>query len=347
VLFRNSDGEYLFSNTSDMFDIVNKGNVPLQVTISAKIENADDVRMVDSSSMLEGYEPSLFMALVGKEGIISVMNETGSSEVTVVLKAVPEGTYTYKLNEETGKYESQLSKDADESTFDSFSFGVTGECNSEADWSNVYHLPRISVTWKTEPIFTDWDKVTEELEENDKVKFEAFKKVRLQELRDKELERLVQIRIDDMIYEEMDYLIEEEVERLAQIRFEELKELALRGELDLESGELLIIDEEDDEAEETEDTDADEQGDTVNLDEISETGEGSGNADETGSNGADSDTIGAEDKGSVLGATRERVEFIESDSNSEEENWTPEEDDSPEFFDSSDLEEQPEDVIIF
>ena len=236
VLFKNTEGEYLFSSTSDMMKIVNKGNVPLQVTISAKIENNGSVQMVDSSSELEGEEPSIFMALVGKDGILGVMNETGSSEISLVLNAVPDGTYKFTLNEETGEYESELSEKADESKFDSFEFGVTGECNTEANWSEVGELPKISVSWKTEPILTDWDKVNEQLEEADKVKFEAYKKVKLEELREAELERLIQIQVDDIISEDLEKLIDEEVERLAQIRFEELKELAIRGELDLGSG---------------------------------------------------------------------------------------------------------------
>ena len=328
VLFRNTEGDYLFSDTSDMLKIVNKGTVPLQVTISAEIDNGGDVELVESSSMLDGLEPGLFMTLVGKDGLLSVLSENGNSEITVVLDAVPEGTYTYKRDEETGEYISEISENADESKFASFSFGLRGECNSEANWSRVQTLPRVVVTWHTEPILTGWDEITDKLEETDKVKFEAYKKVKLQELRDNELERLIQIQIDDMIYEELDKLIDEEVEMLAQTRFDELKELAIRGELDLETGrplnsdDMLILDD----AENAEDADG--EGDAIDEngresdagDGIEESGtdvNGEGDAEGNEEVGTPSEagvdfSARAGNKSAVLGATRDRIEFMES-----------------------------------
>ena len=333
LLFMNTEGEYLFSNTSDMLNIVNRGNVPLQVTVSAKLEDTYDVSMVDSISDLEDYAPQMFMALVGKEGIISVMNDSGTSEITVVLKAVPDGTYKYTFNEETGKYESEMSKEVDESTFDSFSFGVTGECNTDADWTSVNTLPKISVTWKTEPVLTDWDKVNEKLEEADKVKFDAFKKVKLAQLREQELERLVQIQVDELVSEKLDKLIDEELERLVEEKFEELKEEAIREAFDTESDtddseELLIIDEpeaKEKTAEETEakenpvaDTGSEEVTETVEPDTgVKNSGDveiinGSGGTDQSGSSQEENPDENSERE--VLGARREAVEFFDSES---------------------------------
>lgn len=310
LLFRNSEGEYLFSDTSDMLSIVNRGNVPLQVTISAKLEDTYDVSMVDSRSDLGGTVPQLFMALVGKEGIISVLNDSGTSEITVVLEAVPEGTYKYTFNDETGKYESEMSENADESTFDSFSFGVTGDCNKDADWTRVNALPKMTVTWKTEPVLTDWDKVNEELEEADKVKFEAFKKVKLAALRDEELERLVQIQLDELVSEELDKLIDEEVERLAKEKFEELKQKAITEAF----GEVS-----DDEDPVIEDTSGSDEILLIDEPVVKEkAADDTVSADEAGS--GETETEPEEEKteenseGEVLGAKRETVEFFNSES---------------------------------
>ena len=238
VLFKNTDGDYLFSDTSDKLKIVNMSNVPLQVTISASIGSNENIKVVDSKSMLTGETPSLFMALVGDEDILSIMNDQGKTEITIVLKPVPDGTYKYTLNEETGKYESEMSADADESRFDSFEFGVMGECNTDANWSEVGELPKISVSWKTEPILTDWDKVNEELEAADKVKFDAYKKVKLAKLREEELNKRVEIALEELITEELSVLIDQEIERLAKEKFEELKAAALRGELTFDGSTL-------------------------------------------------------------------------------------------------------------
>ena len=344
VLFKNTDGEYLFSDYSDKLTITNKSNIPLQVTISAKIEDDGDISMADSISDLEGVNPSMFMALVDSEGILGVLNSNGSSEISIILKAAPEGTYIYKLNEETGEYDYELADkkaavnenikieqsqeelvtdaddkvkiDGDENAsdakadkndedagnvtddvkgnedtdnskenskdeenndssnedrieneeivvetpiyyaendvessrqpitmlvktqspsgneasssktdaygFDSFSFGLYASCNTEADWRNVRTLPRVVVTWKTEPVLTDWDKINAELEEYDKVKFEAYKQVVLGELREAEVERLVQEELNDLIEEKLEELIEAKVDILAKEKFDEL-----------------------------------------------------------------------------------------------------------------------------
>ncbi len=368
VLFRNSEGEYAFSDLSDKLNITNKSNIPLQVTISARIEDAGNVAMVDSISDLHGLEPSMFMALVDDEGIISVLNSSGSSEINIVLKAAPEGTYVYKLNEETGEYEYELadraysgnssgkekiiieqSNDAslpqandnkdeviiseksedkaeevtapeeredkvekvtapegredkvekvtapeesdnkseeasnheasgeqkeegsievkkdevsvdikenyadntrqsitrmmvrtnsegegssktDDHGFDSFTFGLFASCNTEADWTEATGLPRVVVSWKTEPILTDWDKINEELEAYEKVKFEAYKRVRLEELRKNEIQRLVQEELEDLIEIKLEELIEAKVDILAKEKYDELVLKAIAAE---------------------------------------------------------------------------------------------------------------------
>ncbi len=242
VLFRNNNGEYLFSDTSDLLEIVNKSNVPLQVSISARIDNTEDVRMADSGADLTGDDPSLFMALVGKEGILSVLNDSGSLELSIILDPVPEGTYVYTYNEETESFDSQMSETADESKFDRFCFGVTSRCNPDADWSSVDDFPKITVVWKTEPVLTGWDEVTEELEEDDKVKFEAFKRAQVKILREKEIEKLVDIQLEDAVNDELLRLIDEEVERLALERFEELKDLAVMEYVGSEGRDTAVFD---------------------------------------------------------------------------------------------------------
>ena len=245
VLFRNSNGDYLFSDTSDLLEIVNKGNVPLQVSISAKIENSSDVRMADSGSDLTGDDPSIFMALVGKEGILSVLNDSGSSELSIILDPVPEGTYIYTYNEETKSFESQLSETADESKFDRFYFGVTSRCNPDANWAGVNSLPKITITWKTEPVLTKWDEITEGLDPEDRVRLEAYKRTKLRELREEAVEKLVDIQLEELVYEELDRLIDLEVERLAEERFQDLKELAIVEYKYDQGEEILTIDEND------------------------------------------------------------------------------------------------------
>ena len=235
VLFRNSEGEYDFSNTSDFINIVNMSNVPVKVELTATLQGETDVSIVDNIEMLDSSTPALFMAFTDKDGIISSFEESGKSVVTVTLSPAPKETYTFIYDEERGEYKYELSDKIDELSFDSFSFAVTADCNTQADWSDVASLPTLSVSWKTDPVLTDWDKVNAELEAQEKELFAAFKTLKLRELKEEELDRLVQLRLEELINEELDRLIDEEVERLAQEKFDELRLAAI----DTQSGSLI------------------------------------------------------------------------------------------------------------
>ncbi len=228
VLFKNSVGDYSFSSRSDLLSIVNKGNVPVKVEIIAKLTNPNDrIKIVDDPSMLDGTTPGIFFGLTNENGIMSVFTQDGETVVDMLLDPAPEGVYRYSWNENTGKYDYTMSENVDEASFDIFRFGVTAKCNKNANWGGITSLPSISVTWKTEPIFTEWDLVNSELDEEDKALFAAFKKYKLQELRQEELERLIEIALEELVSEELDRLIDEEVDLMAEELFKEIKENGL------------------------------------------------------------------------------------------------------------------------
>ncbi len=231
ILFRNTDSEYSFSGKSDLLSIVNKGNVPVKVQIIAKMTYAGPAVIVDDLSKLEGNEPSLFFGLMGEDGLLSVFTQEGETVIDMILEPVPEGTYAYVWNEAANRYDMNMLEGVDESRFDSFKFGVMANCNRGGDWGGVTDLPKISVTWKTEPIYTDWDLVNSELDESEKALFAAFKRYKLHELRQQEMDRLVGIALDDLVSEELDRLIDIEVEKLAREKFYELKGQALNNDV--------------------------------------------------------------------------------------------------------------------
>ncbi len=331
VLFKNTDGEYLFSDYSDKLKIVNKSNIPLQVTLSATIEGAGEVRMADSMSELYGEEHLLYMALVDEEGVIGILNDNGSSEINMVLKPVPDGTYDYFLNEETGKYEYELSGKVNEDEFDSFSFGLVADCNEEANWADIDNLPRVVLSWKTEPILTDWDKVNEQLEEMDKVKFEAYKRVCLVELREKELERLVQLKLDALVEEKLGELIDAEVDKLAKEKFEEIRLEIIRGNTEIlntvtEDSQVVIVESSgSSESSGVQVTESSGEGSASGRDSSAQSTQdnaGNVNASETGTNGGNSESSGSTSGSSnVRGGTVQRtdeVEVISSSGNASE-----------------------------
>ena len=251
VLFKNSEGEYDFSNTSDYIKIVNRSNIPVKVVLTATLQGSTNARIVDSIEMLEEASPSLYLALTDQNGIVSAFTESGKSVVTATLNPAPDETYHFMYDEASGEYQYEMAKEIDESAFDSFSFAVTADCNTQADWSDVTELPTISLSWAADPVLTDWDKINAELEAEEKELFEAFKNLKLKELREEELDRLVQIRLEELIAEELKRLIDEEVERLAQEKFKELKLAAIEAQYGIviksenndDSEELMDMDE--------------------------------------------------------------------------------------------------------
>ena len=57
-------------------------------------------------------------------------------------------------DESTDTYEYVYQNDEDIS-FDSYSFGLRGECNANADWSGISASPRVMVTWSVDPVMPD------------------------------------------------------------------------------------------------------------------------------------------------------------------------------------------------
>ncbi len=294
VLFRNKDSEYNFSHKSDMLKVVNKSNVPVKLTITAIIQNPESIPLVDSASELNGSDPKLFMALTDEVGVASVITSYGEAIIETVLEPVPEGTYSFQWDEETGKYNyfvSDVSEDvAEENTegnveetensgFDSYSFGVEAACNTEADWSQVESRPVINVEWNVEPILTDWDKVNAELEAERRAQllaneeeFEAFKLVKAKELAEERLIELISERLNELKELEIEAMIEEEVTRLALEKYAEIMGIEVMNPEEtettlIESGEdqenVEIIESDSSESESTNDNTESDSDDTI------------------------------------------------------------------------------------
>lgn len=272
ILFRNSSGDYKFSSKSDSLTVTNKSNVPVVLTLNARIVDSGDVNFAESMYSMGDDSPSIFMALADDEGISTVMTTAGDSTVSLVLDAAPDDIYEYSFNEETGKYEYVMADGVDESVFSSYTFYITAECNKKANWDNVTDSPKVSVVWKTEPVLTDWDEVNAQIEAKETAEFELYKKYMLAELKAEKLEELKEARIDELFEEKTKQLLDEKFDELLQEKFEELKALKIKEKL-----EELNKDSEDEDAEETADPEHKETVDpelTPNPEQIAELPDG-------------------------------------------------------------------------
>lgn len=135
VLFRNGEGKYTFSRYSDKLTVVNQGEAPALVTVSARVHDLDQVALVGREELSADGEPGLYLALVDDRG--NEQPVSGDAEATIRMELA------------SGEY----------------SFGLTGACNPDADWRDMRLHPRVTVTWRVEPALTEGEE--ESMEETE------------------------------------------------------------------------------------------------------------------------------------------------------------------------------------
>lgn len=156
LLFHNRrEGEFDFSRYSDSLCVTNRSTVPVMVTISAKITDADDLQIMQDKDFPEDDLPYVYLALIDDRGNEQPVSEDGEVLINTTMQRAPQNAYVYTLDPETGNYEYGLSGAPEDIDFDTYTFGLTGECNSNAEWSNISVHPKITVTWHVEPILED------------------------------------------------------------------------------------------------------------------------------------------------------------------------------------------------
>ncbi len=113
-------------------------------------------------------------------------------------------------------------EEKEDSVFDSYSFGVIADCNTEADWSSVDTVPVIKVSWKVEPVQMDVDDSEDELSHDeraeilvDEAEYAAFKLVKTSELVEERLVELLQLKLEELKEIELEAMIEEEITKKA------------------------------------------------------------------------------------------------------------------------------------
>lgn len=189
LLFHNSNGGYNFSRYSDQLTVTNQSTVPVTVTISASVSNLEGVALSGSDDFTGNEAQSIYLALVDGEGNVQPISETGETSFSWVMQAAPENAYVYTINEEEQTYDCVLSGSPEEIGFDTYSFGLIGACNPNADWKDIAIHPVVTVVWHVDPILPEQEETIDGEAENGSDK-EAEKEKETEEELDKELEIL-------------------------------------------------------------------------------------------------------------------------------------------------------------
>ena len=181
LCFRNQGGEYDFSSSSDKLTVTNRSTVPVKVIVKVRLEQVEDAHMIAEKSF-DDEECSVWLAIVDDRGNLQPISEEGETTLVTEMSAAPSGAYTYRFDEETQTYQYELTDVSDgsdvsegsdrseEGMFDTYSFGLTGACNPNGDWSDADAHIVVKVTWDVEPLLSSEPRgeETEETEKTDR-----------------------------------------------------------------------------------------------------------------------------------------------------------------------------------
>lgn len=150
LYFKNEEGDYAYSSKSDRLTVTNKSDVPVEVTVTAKLDDCGGLDMAEDAGFSD-ENAELFLALTDDRG--TVMPLKGSEEISV-----------------TGRLDAASGQEAE--TY--YSFGLVGACNPGGDWENVAIRPVVTVTWKVTPLIPEGkESVAEETGETEEAETAA------------------------------------------------------------------------------------------------------------------------------------------------------------------------------
>ena len=166
LLFHNEDGEYDFSKHSDWLTVTNRSTVPVRVTVSAQLTDFGEIGSVESDDFGESTEPEVYLAIEDDRGNILPLSVDEPVTLNLEMASAPENTYVFRLDEENHTYQYEMGTDPSMVDFDTYSFGLIGACNTNAEWQNISVHPMITVTWYVEPIMPEeQEEISEEISE--------------------------------------------------------------------------------------------------------------------------------------------------------------------------------------
>lgn len=150
LFFQNAAGGASdFSATSDKMTITNMSSNKVDITLSAKITDADGVNLTDDKTFADDTKPSMYLAIKtdAEETPIVTAGATVSDEIEVSTDAA--ANYEYKYTAGTGyTYELVSGKTATDFADAKFDFQLTGAANAAGDWSALANVkPAVEVTW--------------------------------------------------------------------------------------------------------------------------------------------------------------------------------------------------------
>ena len=143
-----------YTDKSDEIKAVNKSTQNVVLSVKATLEPVDGIIMKEDKTFSEA-KTELYLALVGTDGTTpteKAITDKAATELTATIPADPKA-YTVKWNPTDKQYEKVLTDEAqkaDYTGFKSYSFQLTGACNTTegVNWGELKDkAPKVNLVW--------------------------------------------------------------------------------------------------------------------------------------------------------------------------------------------------------
>ena len=162
-----ADGKVDYTDKSDEIKVVNKSTEAVDLKVSAKVTEVPSEITMAASNTFSGTDAELYLALLGTDGTTPTEKAISADGVELAVNIPADAAaYEVKWNATAGAYEKQLTdaaKEADYAGFKSYSFQLTGECNTTegTDWSGLTDkAPKVDLTWSVKDFTVTGPQIT-------------------------------------------------------------------------------------------------------------------------------------------------------------------------------------------
>ena len=164
---KGADGKVDYTDKSDEIKVVNKSTEAVDLKVSAKVTEVPSEITMAASNTFSGTDAELYLALLGTDGTTPTEKAISADGVELAVNIPADAAaYEVKWNATAGAYEKQLTdaaKEADYTGFKSYSFQLTGVCNTTegTNWSGLTDkAPKVDLTWSVKDFTVTGPQIT-------------------------------------------------------------------------------------------------------------------------------------------------------------------------------------------
>lgn len=150
-----------YTDESDPITAYNKSNIDVEISVEASIATPSGIDLSSTSVATASVaSPSMFIGVKasGSDTVNPITTQTKQVIATSSIASASEA-YKIKYNEADDEYKLVLKDNVKDlkptdaafaTTFESYSFVLTGDCSKAGDWKTVTEVPAVSLVWTIE-----------------------------------------------------------------------------------------------------------------------------------------------------------------------------------------------------